>query len=267
MHDLSGKSLLFVQLLEEMFATGCTSSPEGTSIKIHGNIDKRKCAILTHLIQQHKPTTSLEVGLAYGISALAICDALPKANKNRHIIIDPHQNRKPVWGGIGLANLNRAGFGNLIEFHEQPSYHALPILESRHKEIDFAFIDGWHTFDYTLLDFFYIDKMLRVGGIVAFDDADWPAVRSVCRFIATNLAYSVYHLPKEFQMDEEASKLKQHYFSSLLSATKQLFHKNKSRRDHQYNSVIDLKLRLKGNFIVFRKEAEDTRRWDHFVQF
>jgi hypothetical protein len=26
-------------------------------------------------------------------------------------------------------------------------------------QVDFAFMDGWHTFDYTLLDFFYTDKL------------------------------------------------------------------------------------------------------------
>ena len=46
-------------------------------------------------------------------------------------------------------------------------------------------------FDFTLVDFFFIDPMLNVGGAVAFDDANWPAIRKVCRFVKTNLAYSV----------------------------------------------------------------------------
>jgi len=39
---------------------------------------------------------------------------------------------------------------------------------ARGVKIDFAFVDGWHTFDYTLIDFFYIDKILRSGGLVSF---------------------------------------------------------------------------------------------------
>ncbi len=37
--------------------------------------------------------------------------------------------------------------------------------------LDFIFIDGWHTFDYTLIDFFYADKLLRKDGIILIDDA------------------------------------------------------------------------------------------------
>src|SRR4051794_25227736 len=48
-----------------------------------------------------------------------------------------------------------------------------------------------HVFDHALLDFFYVDHMLRPGGIVAFDDADLPAVRRVVRYVLTNRDYAV----------------------------------------------------------------------------
>jgi len=73
----------------------------------------------------------------------------------------------------------------------------LPELERSGQRVDFAFIDGWHTFDFTLVDFFFIDRMLKVGSVVAFDDANWLAIRKVCRFVKMNLAYSV--LVRRFQ--------------------------------------------------------------------
>ena len=80
----------------------------------------------------------------------------------------------------------------MIEFHGQFSHLALPELESRGIKLDFAFVDGSHLFDYVLVDFFYIDRMLRRGGVIAFDDADWPSIRKVCRFIVKNRSYSVF---------------------------------------------------------------------------
>jgi predicted O-methyltransferase YrrM len=74
------------------------------------------------------------------------------------------------FDGLGLANLDRAGYARLVEFHDEPSYRALPALEAAGQRIEFAFIDGWHTFDYVMVDFFYVDRMLRVGGIVVLDD-------------------------------------------------------------------------------------------------
>lgn len=260
------------QVLEEILKTGYSLSPEGDLIKIHSHIDRREIKLLRQLIQKHRPVVSLEIGLAYGVSALTICDALTEPSQCRHIIIDPHQNRKPVWGGIGLYNLNRAGFGELIEFYEMPSYRALPLLESRNERIDFAFIDGWHTFDYTLVDFFYIDKMLKVGGIVAFDDADWPAIRSVCRFITTNLNYSVYNLQKEFLMDEEdLSQNKRDplkpYLHTVIHHLSKLLHPAWGNSDKSFILSKDISLGLRGNFVVFIKEAEDSRKWSHFIPF
>jgi len=61
-------------------------------------------------------------------------------------------------------------------------------------KIDFAFIDGMHTFDYTLIDFFYIDRLLNAGGVIVFDDLCIPAVNKVCRYALTNRAYSLFEI-------------------------------------------------------------------------
>jgi predicted O-methyltransferase YrrM len=150
---------------------------------------------LQDLVRQVDPTVTLEVGLAYGISALYICDALQLRDGTRHIAIDPYQHdndsRWGSWGnGVGMANLLRAGYGEIVQLIEKPSHLALPELEISGQKIDFAFIDGNHSFDSVLVDFFYIDNMLRVGGIIAFDDAFMPTVKKALRFIATNRHYS-----------------------------------------------------------------------------
>jgi len=72
---------------------------------------------------------------------------------------------------------------------EGPSHLMLPGLLERGVKLDLAFIDGWHTFDYTLLDFFYIDKMLRPGGVVLLHDQSWPSKQKVIRFIMTHRRY------------------------------------------------------------------------------
>jgi hypothetical protein len=56
---------------------------------------------------------------------------------------------------------------------------------------DFAFVDGRHHFDYVLVDFFYIDKLLRVGGYAVFDDLWLPQVRKVVSFVLRNRDYAL----------------------------------------------------------------------------
>src|SRR5262245_23921222 len=72
--------------------------------------------------------------------------------------------------------------------HQIPTPLATAPL-ARNEKIDFAFLDGQHTFDYVLVDFFYVDKLLSVGGIIVFDDLQYPSVRKVCRYVLTNLCY------------------------------------------------------------------------------
>jgi predicted O-methyltransferase YrrM len=186
------QSIKMNPVLERILETGEFVGPEGKLIKVRGQIDREEGEFLQKIITDLKPAVTLEVGLAYGISALFICDALDQVSGARHIVIDSHQ-LTDVWdAGAGLHNLKKAGYEKIIEFHDAESQRVLPQLEESGLKVDFAFIDGAHTFDHVLVDFFYIDRMLRVGGVVAFDDVNWPSVGKACRFIIKNRNYSVY---------------------------------------------------------------------------
>ena len=97
----------------------------------------------------------------------------------------------------------------MVELHEELSYRALPQLEQAGTRVDLAFIDGWHTFDFAFVDFFFIDKMLREGGVVLFDDADWRSIRPILRYALTNLPYTVMvTLPEKRERDPLDESLK-----------------------------------------------------------
>jgi predicted O-methyltransferase YrrM len=92
-------------VLREILETHTTATPNGDRIPVTDSIDDAEAELLFQILAEQKPTITLEVGLAAGVSALVICDVLQKTLANRHIIIDPFQNRQPIWGGIGLFNL------------------------------------------------------------------------------------------------------------------------------------------------------------------
>jgi len=159
------------------------------------NISAEEGRFLQELIRAKRPSKSIEIGCAYGISSLFICEALREVGAKSHTIIDPYQLTTVTeyssdgYEGIGLLNLRRAGFEDLITFYPEPSYRCLPRLEASQETFDFAFVDGMHTFDYVFTDFFYIDKMLPVGGAIVFDDVFYASVTKLCRYILTNLPY------------------------------------------------------------------------------
>ena len=133
---------------------------------------------------------TLEVGCAYGLSSLHICLATRNRDLASHTIIDPNQNTS--WDGVGIRNLEKAGI-SFFSLIEERSEFALPqLLDGNEGQFDFIFIDGWHTFDHTLLDCFYATRLLRVGGILAIDDASFPSVRRVVNFIKHYPCYEEY---------------------------------------------------------------------------
>lgn len=190
-------------VLARMLATGSVTAADGSTIPLTSEVSATAGEALQALVTRCHAMVSLEVGLAYGVSALFICDTLVAHGGRKHIAIDPYQlgiDSMPFeagvsapgvgFAGLGLLNLERAGYKDLVEFHNEPSYRALSRLEMSGEHIDFAFIDGWHTFDYVMVDFFLVDRILNVGGIVVFDDALYPAIRKVARYIATHRRYT-----------------------------------------------------------------------------
>jgi predicted O-methyltransferase YrrM len=234
-------------VLAEIVRTRRSLNRDGTAtIDVHSNISVEEGEMLSGLIRARKPKVSLEVGLAFGISALFICEALKDASSEPlHIVIDPAQNAPAYWQGVGLANLERAGFGGFVEFIEKPSQIALPELVAAGRKVDFAFVDGEHTFDHVLVDFFFIDQLLNVGGVVVLDDAGWPSIRRVARFIAANRSYQVVD---QVGGDEgPGSRLARHSTPASVE--------------------LDKRLGLRGACIAFEKQSDDNRQCDDYVDF
>src|SRR5712692_10952216 len=137
-------------VLRKILSTRTVTRRDGSTVPLDSAISADEGQALDRLIRRYKPRTTLEVGLAHGVSALFICDALADIGGERHIVIDPGQH---AWEGLGLLNLERAGYSGLVEYHNELSHRALPALHAAGRRVDFAFIDGWHTFDYVMVDF------------------------------------------------------------------------------------------------------------------
>ena len=236
------------QVLDDMIATGTVRSPAGESFPHMRGITPAEGKMLARLVRELQPSVSLEVGLAYGTSALHICDALAEVGAKKHYIVDPNQSAE--WKGIGIENLRRAGHADLVELRELPSHVALPQLLEEGVKLDFCFHDGWHVFDQTLSDFVYIDKMLRVGGLLAVDDCTWPSMRKFLRYVVTNRRYSVVECLDSPRSRKDAA-------IRLLRPLTQRFSALLSPEIIEPDGLLDL--RPGSRCVVMRKEADDNR--------
>jgi len=136
-------------------------------------------------------THTLEVGLAFGFSALYICEGLLlTGNPNpKHVTLDPWQ--LSGYANRGLEILDQAGVKPLVEFHNEKSQLALPQFLKEGRQFDLAFVDGNHRFDAVFLDLYYLGHLVRKGGIIILDDYDLPGIKRAAAFFINNLTWKI----------------------------------------------------------------------------
>ena len=138
-------------------------------------------SLLTRYIRQHElPHVSiLETGTARGFSAICMAKALRDSGSSGHITtidIIPH-NAPILWNSIDDAEGRRTRSQLLSRWQEELSRivfiqgwssSQLPALGM--SRINFAFLDGAHTFWDVINEFGFISKHQKAGDIVVFDD-------------------------------------------------------------------------------------------------
>jgi predicted O-methyltransferase YrrM len=253
-------------VIEEVLRSGSVSTADGRVVRAHSymHIPRDECELLYRQVAATRAMQAIEVGMAFGISTLCLCDALRRntpldTEKRPHLIVmDPLQHG-PLWQGIGLNQVRSAGFGDVVEFHERASQAVLPELAAKEHRIQFAFIDGAHTFDHVLIDFFYVDQMLEIGGAIVFDDVGLQSVNAVLRFVLANRNYElveVLELPRT-GVGNRAKRLVKRFVRRLGRTDKD------PSRAHQ-----EVFRRLEWAYsVALRKVALDSRPWFHHNAF
>lgn len=239
-------------LVDELYAARTVPLADGGSAPMDVYIPREEGELLYALVRSLRPELSIEVGMANGLSTLFIAKALRDNAAGRHIAIDPFQSTH--WRGAGLALLRRARLDSLVELRELPSHQALPELERSGLRAQFAFVDGAHLFDYVIADFLCIDRFLDIGGLIAFDDADWPAVRQAIRYVLANRAYEVATVDVPIEDRPPTPTAAARAVRAVARAVPPL---GRKLRADFLNPDEDLGLR--GRCVVLRKLAEESR--------
>jgi predicted O-methyltransferase YrrM len=186
-------------VLAQVYKTGTITDQNGEAHKFRDCTNPIQGRHLYNLIKDNGFTRTLEVGLAMGASAVWICQAHADVGVtgSSHIALDPNQTAQ--YRDIGAYLVERAGLARFMTVIQLPSYRAMPqlleeIVSGKRERFHLIYIDGWHTFDYTLVDFFYADLMLEENGIIVLDDIKHLPVKKFLDYVVTN--YPHYELVK-----------------------------------------------------------------------
>ena len=167
-------------IVREMLDSGTVQTLSGETRRLKDHISAADADAMYRVARDVKPEAAIQIGLANGMSALAILTAMEENGRGRLVSLDPYQDVD--YGGAALRQIERAGLSHRHAHISEFNVTALPRLMAEGMRIQLGFIDGNHTFEHTLLDAFYLDRMLDVGGALGFDDTNMASVRRVISY-------------------------------------------------------------------------------------
>ena len=188
------KNLSFCPVLNEMVSTGRTADRDGAAVAPQGLSTVNNLVVLHNLHRELKSAATLEIGLAYGASALVFAQdhkdfgALPAG---QHVAIDPFQDH---LNHAGLAAIERAGLSGYVRHVIAFSDRALPALLDEGRRFGMIYIDGSHLFEDVFIDCHYAAQLLDEGGVMVLDDSTDTHVAKALRFVRRNMSHLLTEL-------------------------------------------------------------------------
>jgi predicted O-methyltransferase YrrM len=185
-------------LIDRFFETPMKVDRKGGLHDItRSSLRRSEALALASLVFDLRPEKSIEIGLAEGGSCVAITASRRHLQLFApHVVLDPFQ--ESLTQGAGLIELNRLGLQDAIMWHPERSESFLHNQWERGEaNFDFAFVDGGHDVGQKVTDAFYLNKVLRPGGVVAFHDALLFSTASAVYYLVKECGYSVIALPAD----------------------------------------------------------------------
>lgn len=134
--------------------------------------------LLARLVEKGQRTLEIGCGASTVIFAAA---------STTHTAVSPdpdeHERIRDYCRRIGLDDTG-------VEFLVGTSDEVLPTLDSS-LWLDVAFIDGDHSFPHPILDWHYVNRHLKVGGVVLADDLPTPAVGAIGQYMIASPNWSL----------------------------------------------------------------------------
>lgn len=238
------------ELLEQVFAEQLAFGENGARVPLHSNVSRDEAGALYRMVRDLGPVHSAEVGLAQGISTLAVLQAVKDNGHGLHHVMDPFQHR---FQNAGLAMVERAGLAEHMDFHQKFAEEIFPGL----PRLQFVFIDSSHLFDLTLTEFVLADKKLEVGGVIGLHDLWMPSLQKLVRFVLNNRAYRMVETsplasqPQSCAL-KDAVKLHLAGLLNLAPGGRRIF---REELLHPWRALPS------GNLLFLQKTEDDDRDW------
>lgn len=145
--------------------------------------------ILDNIIKSNNYTNLLELGFAHGVSSCYFASILKDIGGGHLTTIDLMEAKTDRHPNIEEL-LNKLNLSEYVDYYfENTSYtwRLMKLIEENNEPIfDFCYIDGAHDWYVDGFAFFLVDKLLKPGGMIIFDDMNWcfassPSLKNTTR--------------------------------------------------------------------------------------
>lgn len=166
-----------------------------------------------------------EIGVYRGDTACQLAKFLDNRGE-LHLFDFQHRIEEVIFRLHRLGYFNVIGHGNSYKILDSYTWSLMRVLE-QHSEpfLDYVFIDGAHSWAHDALAFLLVDRLLKPGGYVDFDDYAWTMKQS------PSLRPEVFPLTAELYTSEQISTPQVGLVLNLLL-----------RRDPRYTEVVNNKI-------------------------
>ena len=145
---------------------------------------------LERFIKSKKLSNLLELGFAHGVSSCYLASILDDCGRGHLTTIDlaSARHRQPNIEEL-LNKLNLDNYVSIYYEYESYNWRLMKFIEENDEPIfDFCYIDGAHDWNVDGFAFLLVDKLLKPGGWIVFDDIDWtfgssPTMREIPRVL------------------------------------------------------------------------------------
>lgn len=160
---------------------------------------------MMQFIADQEITAILELGFAHGVSTCYMATALARSGGGSVVTIDLEGARSLTPNVEEL--LGRVGEHDRVEVFFEPTSYTWRLMklleEDATPRFDLCYLDGAHSWFVDGFAFFLVDRLLKPGGWIIFDDIDWtygtsPTLRN---------SDQVRHMPAEERTTPQVRKI------------------------------------------------------------
>jgi predicted O-methyltransferase YrrM len=134
-----------------------------------------KAKIITDLVREHDLDDVIELGFLHGVSVCYLADALRERGRGHVTALDLDDARSLQPEAQELVD--RCGLHDWVTLHHTPTSYIWTLMhmleEDPEPRFDLCYLDGAHDWANDGFAFFLVDKLLRPGAWIVFDDLAW----------------------------------------------------------------------------------------------